>query len=271
MIRNLLASLAVGVALMTPTLAVADATAEKLDTVLDARSDDLKKRDQYRHPKEVMTLFELGEGQTVVDALPGGWYGNIIAPMIGAEGTYIGAQYSLAHQKAMRGDKYDEAKSKKFLTKFPADAAGWSEDGPAAKTMWILDADPALYGTVDRYFMIRAAHHLNKLARLDDAATEAFNLVKAGGILGIVQHRAPEGHSEEWSKGFKGYVKQSRVVDAFTKAGFVLEATSEVNANPKDQPLDGEDYVWRLLPTNKKGSLDIGESDRMTLKFRKPS
>ena len=67
-------------------------------------------------------------------------------------------------------------------------------------------------------------------------------------------------------------------------AGFVLEASSEINANPKDTK-DHPFGVWTLPPTRRStadGKSDnpnfdhrkydaIGESDRMTLRFRKPA
>ena len=66
-------------------------------------------------------------------------------------------------------------------------------------------------------------------------------------------------------------------------AGFEFDASSEVNANPKDTA-DHPLGVWTLPPrsrTPEEGSpeaegfdaqfyLDIGESDRATLKFKKP-
>jgi predicted methyltransferase len=68
------------------------------------------------------------------------------------------------------------------------------------------------------------------------------------------------------------------------KAGFVFEEASEVNANPKDTA-DHPLGVWMLPPTLAKpepGSeaaegydearyKGMGESDRMTLRFRKPA
>jgi len=58
-------------------------------------------------------------------------------------------------------------------------------------------------------------------------------------------------------------------------AGFVAEARSEINANPKDSH-DHPEGVWTLPPSYRLGDVDkelyrgIGESDRMTLRFRKP-
>ncbi len=63
-----------------------------------------------------------------------------------------------------------------------------------------------------------------------------------------------------------------------TDAGFEFVAESDINENPADQPSD-EDIVWRLPPSLATSPEDpelraemeaIGESNRMTLKFRKP-
>lgn len=247
-----------------------------LNAILADRPDAQKARDQYRHPKETIEFFGIKEGMTIIDVLPGAWYGSILAPLIGNEGTYIGSVYSENHYKKMSGDSYTPPATDR-ATAFASRLESWSAASPAADFFQTFEAPERLYGTVDVYLFLRALHHLNKLDSkdLDAAAVEAFKLVKHGGVVGVVQHRAPETASKDWAKGFNGYIKESRVIDAFTKAGFVLEAKSEINANPKDQPQEG-DYVWRLPPAlnapeeKKADYLAIGESDRMTLKFRKP-
>lgn len=251
-----------------------------LDAVLDARPDKLKARDIYRHPKETLEFFGIEEGMTIIDVLPGEWYGRILAPLIGPEGTYIGSRYSVARYKKMLGDRYTSewiAKENTFPQRWDDMVADYAEAAPKTGFMRTLEAPVDMFGTVDAYLFFRALHHINKFdsADLDAAAEEAFNLLKAGGIVGVVQHRAKEDRDDEWARGFNGYVKQSRVVEAFTKAGFVLEGALEINANPKDQATTG-DYVWRLPPSlsgddaTRDARAAIGESDRMTLKFRKP-
>ncbi len=80
-----------------------------------------------------------------------------------------------------------------------------------------------------------------------------------------------------------GYVPESYVIKAAQDAGFVLEARSELNANPKDDR-DHPFGVWTLPPirrssddqgrtlsADERAAFDgVGESDRMTLRFRKP-
>lgn len=255
---------------------------DSLGDILADRPDTDKARDQYRHPKETLTLFGIKPGMTVVDALPGSFYGRILAPLVGDEGTYIGTAYPFAHyEKMFPGERMTEARKKRYNnyeTNFPADVETWSAASPNTGFFRTWNAPAEMNGTVDAYLLFRALHHMNKFdgEQLDAAAVEAFRIVKPGGIVGIVQHRAPEDSDDEWARGFNGYLKQSRVIAAFKGAGFILDEASEINANRKDQPT-AEDYVWRLPPTlatsdeNKETNRAIGESDRMTLKFRKPS
>jgi len=125
---------------------------------------------------------------------------------------------------------------------------------------------------------------LHNLARFEDeggymtkALTDTHALLKPGGIVGVVQHRGPESNTDEWADGNNGYLKQSAVIAMMDKAGFDPVDTSEINANAKDKP-SNEDIVWRLPPTlgtskdnpELKATLTaVGESDRMTLKFKK--
>jgi len=75
--------------------------------------------------------------------------------------------------------------------------------------------------------------------------------------------------------GNRGYLREGDVIKLMDVYGFDLVGKSEINANPKDT----KDYpggVW-TLPPGMRGATDetrprlqaIGESDRMTLLFRK--
>lgn len=257
----------------------------KLDMILAAQPEAVKARYQYRHPKETIEFFGIEPGMTIADVLPGSYYSNIFLPYLGDEGKMYGVQYSVNHRGIDFKDAPDRLERHKgFPDRFRAEAAEWTGAGKGDVDAFLFGAMPEeAKGTLDAFLLFRAMHHLNKHegtgGTLTEALTDIFAALKPGGTLGIVQHRAPEDSSDDWAKGFNGYVKQSRIIDAVTAAGFELVATSEINANPKDQPGEG-DYVWRLLP-RLAGSDDnpelraereaIGESDRMTLKFRKPA
>ena len=210
-----------------------------------------KTRDQYRHPAETLAFFGVKPTDTVVEYVPGGgWYTEILVPLLAEKGSYIGTQGKVDKLQAMfSGDHV------KFVP--------WP----------VGDAIPA--ESVDTVLTFRNIHNLV----MDDAAPAAFAsffaMLKPGGTLGIVDHRLPEDRDSAMEKK-SGYLKVSTVRKLAEDAGFVLEAQSEVNANPKDSA-DWEKGVWTLPPTLRNGETDrdkytaIGESDRMTLRFRKPA
>ena len=253
-----------------------------LQAILEARPAEDMARDQYRHPTETMAVFGLAPGMAVVETLPGrrAWYTKILVPYLGPKGVLYGANYTLDMLRRIFGEERWASlgeRMKAWPETFPPQAAAYAEAPPMIDTLIITEAPEALYGTFDQVLFIRSLHHLNRYdpAILDRAAAEARDLLKPGGVVGIVQHRAPESASDAWANGDNGYLKTSRVVEAFAGAGLVLEESSELNANPLDRPTE-EDRVWRLPPSNGQGResretyLAIGESDRMTLRFRKP-
>jgi predicted methyltransferase len=107
-----------------------------------------------------------------------------------------------------------------------------------------------------------------------EAFAQMFRMLKPGGVLGIEDHRLPESASDERERS-SGYIKVSTVRRLAEQAGFKFVAASEVNANPQDSA-DWPNGVWTLPPSYALKDVDrakyaaIGESDRMTLKFRKP-
>lgn len=263
----------------------AEANAARLAVVLEAQSEDAKARYKYRNPAETLAFFGIEPGMKVAEALPGGgWYSKILLPYLGSEGMLVGAQYpNDMWPRFGIGPEFEErmaARSANWTTQ----AAEWAGDDAAALGNYSMTQMPAeMEGTLDAVLFIRALHNLSRFdaetGYLDTTAQETFRALKPGGIVGVVQHRAPEDKSAEWASGSAGYIKQSDVIATFEAAGFVLEATSEINANPADKP-GADDVVWRLPPslrgteegTPERAAVEaIGESDRMTLRFRKPA
>jgi predicted methyltransferase len=128
--------------------------------------------------------------------------------------------------------------------------------------------------SADRVLTFRNVHNWMKAGNAEAIFTSMFTALKPGGLMGVVEHRAPEGTSEEAMIN-SGYVTEARVIELAEQAGFELVARSEINANPKDSA-DHPQGVWSLPPSLRGGAKDrdkylaIGESDRMTLKFRRP-
>lgn len=271
----------VAAAMISPSLANDEA---RLNEIIAARSDADKARDAFRHPKETLLFFGVEPGMTVVEALPGsGWYTKIIAPYLGPEGRYFGADYTMdvfqKNYEYLLGEFTAQQRAffESFPERYPSFAASFAEEPPETGVFLINEAPEELHGQVDVMLYFRVLHNLNRYERsqLDDAAAEAFALLKPGGVAGVVQHRARADASDAWADGNNGYLKESRVIEAFEGAGFILETQSEINANPKDQPSEDE-YVWRLPPVSFNCGdrcaeyEEIGESDRMTMRFRKP-
>lgn len=239
----------------------------RIDEILAGawRSDENKARDVYRHPAQTLEFFGVKPGQAVVEITPGaGWYTEILAPLLKGNGTYIAAFPGDA------SSDYAKRTNDKFRAKLTSDPEHLGE----AKTVEYDPKAPSLGpdGSADVVLTFRNVHNWGDNA---PAMFKAFYAVlKPGGTLGAVDHRANEGTDPEKLKN-TGYTSTSAVVKLARDAGFELVAESEINANPKDTK-DYEKGVWTLPPVLTLGDVDrdkylaIGESDRMTLKFMKP-
>lgn len=257
--------------------------APSLDAILDAQPDNVKARYDARRPKETLEYFGIEPGMTVAEVLPGGgWYSKILLPYLGDEGHLIGIDYSVDMWSKFGGFANEEflERRKSWASTWTEQAAGWDTGSEAEISAFAFGSMPQdMKGKADAVLMFRALHHLNRFegAYWDGAIADIKNVLKPGGVVGIVQHRAPEDSTDEWANGDRGYIKQSFVIAAFEEAGFELVGEpNELNANPKDEP-GADDQVWRLPPTLGTSREDpelrakmeaIGESDRMTLLFR---
>lgn len=229
-------------------------------------------RDVYRHPSETLAFFEVEPDMDVVEIWPGGgWYTNILAPLLKERGQLYAAHFYVDQDSP----QYYVKSRNKFEQKVK-DHAPYTNINV---TSFAPDKDVSIAPTnsVDRVLTFRNVH--NWYMRGDDAGVEGafrafYKALKPGGILGVVEHRMPESFDMQKHKK-SGYMKQSYVIDMAKKAGFKLLAKSEVNANSKDNA-NHPRGVWSLPPRLALGDQDrakymaIGESDRMTLKFVKP-
>ena len=254
-----------------------------LAQVIDARSVEDKARDPYRHPTETLKFFDLRPGMTVAEALPGsGWYTNILANYLGAQGSIYGVNYPDKLWPMFSFSTEEMVKKRIASTKqFPGLVTGFTDSGIAARGFTFNTVPSDVLGTVDRVLMIRALHNLNRFEPNTGMRSQALAAVRAmlkdDGLVGVVQHRAPTTADDAKADGSRGYLKQATVIAIFEEAGFELVASSEINANPRDQA-GPEEIVWRLPPSlsgsgddpeRKTAMVAIGESDRMTLSFRK--
>lgn len=266
---------------------VVEMTSEaKLAAVLAAQPDEVQARYGARNPAETLAFFGIEPGMVVAEALPGGgWYSKILLPYLGEDGVLVGAHYpDDLWGRFGFGDEWTATRVE-GTANWPTQAAEWGVEGGAKiKSVQLTKMPAEADGKLDAILFIRALHNLNRFTDADtsympDTLAEAYRVLKPGGIVGVVQHSAPEANSDEWANGSNGYLKKSAVVAAFESAGFELVASSDINANPNDVPTE-EEFVWRLPPTLAGTEEDtperaayqaVGESNRMTLKFRKPA
>jgi len=231
-------------------------------------------RDGFRHPAETLSFFGIKPNQTVVEIAPGGgWYTEVLAPYLATSGKLYAAHYdpeqkgeyfkkSLANYKAKLAAK-PEIYGKVELTVF---------DPPA-----IHAVAPA--GSADRVLTFRNVHNWwmrgGGDAKVQSAFKTMFESLKPGGLLGVVEHRLPASRPASDQEN-SGYMHEAYVIKMAESVGFKLDGKSDVNANAKDSA-DHDGGVWALPPTLDNGDKDrekyvaIGESDRMTLRFVKPT
>ena len=228
-------------------------------------------RDKYRNPLETLSFFGIRSNMKVIELQPsggnspGGWYTEILAPYLKEEGMLIAAHFNPKESswRAKMRRKYEERiKNENDFKKIK---------------MAVLSMPPqklAEDNSVDMVLTFRNLHNWLKSGNLKNVFEVSYASLKKGGVMGVVEHRAPKNFSISDMKS-SGYVTESLAIKYAEDVGFILAEKSEINANKKDTK-NHPKGVWTLMPTLKLGDKDkqkylkIGESDRMTLKFIKP-
>ena len=221
-------------------------------------------RDPFRNPYETLSFFGIESDMTVIELSPGGgWYTEILANYIHYPGTLIAAHFNADSDRA-----YYRRSRANFEEKV--------SNNPMYGRVEIVDLDSNLADpeTVDAVLTFRNLH--NWLGpQMDGIFSNTYKALKPGGVFGVVEHRAKPGTSMDIMKK-SGYVTEQLAIEVAKKHGFELVEKSEVNSNPKDTA-DHPRGVWTLPPNlglkevDKDKYLEIGESDRMTLLFKKPT
>lgn len=235
----------------------------------DLRTESNKARDKYRHPAETLAFFGLKPNMHVVEIYPGsGWYMEIIAPYVAQKGKYVMAMPYTDRKKAYM--VANEEKIMNWMKNNPEVSMKMTIKGYDLPTRTELGAE----NSADMVLTFRNVHNWITLKAEKAAFASFYKVLKPGGVLGVVEHRELPNKYDPLAKN--GYVREKDVIKMAEKAGFKLVAKSEINANPKDTKNHPEG-VWTLPPSLRLGEkdkekyLEIGESDRMTLKFIKPA
>jgi predicted methyltransferase len=248
-----------------------EATAAAIQLALagDHRTAENRARDEYQHPLDTLLFFGIKPEMTVVEVWPGtgGWYTEVLAPLLAERGKLYAAMPASAPDNA-----YVTASLKSFGDKLAArpDRYGRVEVTTLGPQRFAI-APP---GSADLVVTFRNIHNWMNLGFAPEAFAEMYRALKPGGILGVVENRADPAKPQD-PRAANGYVNEEYAIAMIQAAGFELVARSGMNDNPKDTK-DYEQGVWALPPNYRLGNRDrakyqaIGESDRFTLKFRKP-
>jgi predicted methyltransferase len=250
-----------------------DASTDAKLQVAVASSDrpaDEVARDKWRHPVETLEFFGLRDSMTVVELWPGGgWYTAILAPVLADKGKLVVTNMDPS------GPADDH--STQMAKQYAARLASKPNDFARVEVRVIhppADVTLGPDGSADAVLTFRNVHNWVGAGIADKVFAAAFRVLKPGGVLGVEEHRAGS-DADPTKAGDTGYVPEAFVIDLAQKAGFRLDGRSEINANPKDTK-DWPKGVWTLPPVLRLGDQDrakyeaVGESDRMTLRFRKP-
>jgi predicted methyltransferase len=238
----------------------------------DHRDPANRARDQYRHPIEVLEFLGLREDMNVVDLWPGraAWWTEILAPFLAEEGQLTAVIFG---DQTDRFRNFMLSANDDFRAKMAADPKIYGR--VKITSMWAprqLDIAPS--DSADMVLAMRNLHNWLAWGQVDPVLATLYSVLKPGGILAVVDHRLPA--DRESDPAFRsGYVKEATAINTITAAGFEFLGRSDINNNPSDTA-DHPAGVWTLPPTLRLGNknrekwLAIGESDRFTLKFRKP-
>lgn len=235
------------------------------------RSEMNTARNRFRHPVGTLGFFGLEADMSVLEIWPGaGWYTEILAPVLREEGRLTVATWD-PKVEGQPGYRYDLPKQMQAM--FEASPGIYDRVG----TVYFSPPQSASLGEDNTYDMVltfRNTHGWINAGQAEAIYAEFARVLKPGGVLGVVQHRAADGLDPKVTAK-RGYVPQDALISLVEATGLVFEASSEVNANPRDTK-DHPEGVWTLPPSFRLGDKDrekyaaMGESDRMTLRFRKP-
>jgi len=232
------------------------------------RTED-RARDQYRRPAETLAFFHVGPEMKVGEYAPGGgWYSRLLGHYLGGEGQLVGLY---ANPLTATADAARQQRIRDQATGYGKEVAGYTGLAPEKFSGITLDNASSQKGTFDRILVMRAMHNLLRGGTADTELRAMRELLKDDGLLGIEQHRAKADAAWSYANGTKGYLRQQDVIDFMRVNGFELVGTSEILANAKDTA-DHKEGVWEMPPvlaTKREDLKGLGESDRMTLLFKK--
>lgn len=212
------------------------------------RSEEDRARDAGRKPAEVIAFLGIGPGMKVLDAIAAsGWYSEVLAEAVGPDGKV----YAQNPEFVL---KFREGANDKALTARLADGRLPNVeriDGELAEA-------PIADGSLDAAFTALNFHDIYDGSG-EEAALGFLVLIakklKPGGVLGLIDHVGIAGQDNEKLHR----IEKSLVEAVIEKSPLVLEAESDVLANPAD------DHTQGVFAPGLRG-----QTDRFLFRLRKP-
>ncbi len=228
-----------------------DAVKGKLETAMaaDVRSESERDRDRNRKPEATLQFFGLRDDMKVVELLPGGgWYTKLLAPVLAENGELFVAYGTSTVSENVLGEdgfgnvQYAASESKTYR--------------PKGSRFYVLENADLGVGDVDMVFTFRNYHNFGAEGRA--AMNQAvYDALKPGGIYAVVDHNRR--HMQSGDSENRRRVDPVLAIKEIQAAGFELVDYGALHFRPDDE-LRYE--VGRKTVT--------GNTDRFTLKFRKP-
>jgi predicted methyltransferase len=217
----------------------------------EGRSDADRARDAVRRPAEVLRFFGLEPSMQVLDVFAGGgYYTEIASQLVASDGQvvmYNNAAYVLFTQPELDA-RFTEGRlaNVQRLTAEVADL-----DLPEASfdlALFVLAYHDVYFVNEPSWPAIDAPAFLAKVHRS----------LRPGAIVGVVDHAAEDGAGTSVAQSLHRIERAALIAD-FEAAGFVLDAESDLLANPAD------DRSQHMTQTDIRG-----HTDRFVLRFLRP-
>ena len=233
----------------TPASAQSTVAAAVANT--SARSADNVKLDESRKPAEVLKFLGLKPGMRVSDPFGGNLYwAEITAPIVGPKGRVsIWQPTQFYRQKG-----YD------YFTAFKAKQPNvWMRVSPFETPDFPANAYDFMLINLD-YHDVYWESAKNGITRMDPDQwlKSVFAAMKPGAVVGIIDHVGNPGDTRATVEKYHR-IDPAVVKADFKRAGFKLEAESDMLRNPAD------DHSLNVFDPKIRG-----KTDRFVLKFRKP-
>lgn len=210
-----------------------------------------RERDADRHPAEVLSFFGIAPGDAVLEVFAGGgYYTEILSQLIGPDGSVL-----MYNNQAYVDFTQAELDARFVDGRLPNVTRVTTEVAELELAPGSMDAALFILAYHDAYFVNEPSW-----PRVDAAAmlAEVHASLRPGAVVGVVDHSATPGSGTTGAQDLHR-IDEERLIADFEAAGFVLEARSDLLANPADD---------RSLPM--MAPEVRGRTDRFVLRFRRP-